>query len=101
MYKRRGRPATEEERQLAASALRDLAQSALRVTLVPAPEPHFDGHKIRAVEDRNPNWYRAFARWTKAGCQTKRSRIRLALLRVYNGYVRPNGYEVQLLRVLG
>ncbi len=36
----------------------DLEASCLKVTLIPAPEPKFSGHMIRAVIEQNPWWYR-------------------------------------------
>lgn len=37
---------------------RDLKNNKLRVILIPAPDPHFEGHKIRVVESHPPEWYR-------------------------------------------
>ncbi len=37
--------------------INDLQEHKLKVVLVEAPEPKFDGHKIRIVESRNPEWY--------------------------------------------
>ena len=36
----------------------DLRANRLEVILVPAPEPKHCGHMIRAVANRNPDWYR-------------------------------------------
>lgn len=36
----------------------DLTANKLKVVLVPAPEPKFQGRKIRVVESQNPEWYR-------------------------------------------
>lgn len=96
------RPSTNLERLRAARALRELARHRLRVVLVPAPDPHFDGHKVRAVVDRNPEWYQAFVcgSWTKRGGCWKRRRIERALLRVRSGFVRFDGYEDRLLRLI-
>lgn len=35
----------------------ELKCNKTRVVLIPAPEPRFDGHKIRMVENYNPDWY--------------------------------------------
>jgi len=35
----------------------DLQSHCLEVILIPAPDPRFSGHKIRAVECQNPVWY--------------------------------------------
>ena len=35
----------------------DLKQNKLSVVLVPAPYERFEGHKIRVVNSRNPEWY--------------------------------------------
>jgi hypothetical protein len=93
----------EPEIAIALLALRDLETRRLSIVLVPAPEPHFDGHMVRAVENRNPAWYRDFVRdrWDSRGCQVKRSRVVRALERVgLRGIVRRNGYEGRLLRML-
>ena len=37
---------------------KELKNHHLDVVLIPAPDPHFEGHCIRAVEDCNPPWYR-------------------------------------------
>jgi hypothetical protein len=100
-------PATSEERKIAGRALQELEENFLVVSLVPAPDPHFDGHKVRVVENRNPGWYREFVsgRWTKErgrrGCQVKRGRVIRGLRRVYaEGLIRWNGYERELIKRL-
>ena len=35
----------------------DLKQNKLSVSLIDAPYPRFEGHKIRVVNSRNPEWY--------------------------------------------
>jgi hypothetical protein len=98
----RARPSTNMERLRAARALRELRERRLLVVLVPAPVPHFSGHKVRAVVQRNPEWYQAFVcgSWTARGGCLKRARIARALERVRRGFVRFDGYEERLLRVL-
>ena len=92
------REATGEEVGLCRYALRQLENERLVVTLVPAPHPRFDGHMIRAVECRNPEWYRAFHwsfRW-----RVKRDRVIRALQRVVEfRRIRFNGYEVILTKL--
>ena len=36
----------------------DLSAKRLYVVLIDAPYPRFEGHKIRSVVSRNPEWYR-------------------------------------------
>lgn len=100
----RSRAATAAEIAAAAALLRDLECSSLRVVLVPAPSPSFDGHKVRAVEDRNPEWFRRFhaAKGTahRPGGRVKRSRVIRALYRVLSGRVRGNGYEREILNLV-
>ncbi len=36
----------------------DLLENQLKVILVPARREQYEGHMIRAVESRNPEWYR-------------------------------------------
>ena len=38
--------------------LQELRLNRLCVELIPAPDPRYCGHKIRAVVNRNPAWYR-------------------------------------------
>ena len=80
-----------------------LEQQQNRIILVPAPEPHFEGHKIRVVESRNPQWYIDFGEQYWKGDRKfmlKRSRVIQALQRVVKGRVRGNGYERELLEWL-
>ena len=44
--------------EAAAFMLKDLEQNRLEVVLIPAPDPRFQDHQIRAVEGMNPDWYR-------------------------------------------
>jgi hypothetical protein len=93
------RYATPEERALAGRALQDLQENYLRVILVPAPRKNFDGHKVRAVEMRNPEWYRTFVE--ARNYQVHRARVVRALTRVFGrGRVRWNGYDRHLLAAL-
>lgn len=95
--------ATPGEKALAERALAMLETERLRVVLVPASSPHFEGHKIRAVESRNPEWYERFVagRWDRRGCQVRRARVERALKRVaITGIVRRNGHEAALLKLL-
>lgn len=94
------RYSTPEEVELAKRALQDLDQEYNKIGLAPAPEPSFDGHKIRVVEQRNPQWYIEFGvRYWKNPRQfdLKRSRVVKALERVVKGRVRGNGCEKDLL----
>jgi hypothetical protein len=97
------RHATDDEMELASRAIRDLEVNRNKIVLVPAPEPHFDSHKIRRIESRNPGWYIAFSRpyWKSLrSFQLKRWRVVKALTRVALGWVRGNGYENILLDFL-
>lgn len=52
-------PAIAELFQVHAGALLfELQEHYLNVVLVPAPDPKFIGHKIRATDNHNPTWYR-------------------------------------------
>ena len=96
--------ATEGEKRAAARALCDLETQRNRIELVPAPDPHFAGHKVRIQAEQNPRWYREFglSYWrSKRSFQLKRCRVERALSRVEEtGIVRRNGYEVDLLKLL-
>lgn len=80
----------------AAYLLQELRERYLRVILTPAPEPQYCGHKIRSVEQRNPQWYRdlwhthAYRRrgkkWrTKIDSIIKRIRVQRALEHIIKG----------------
>lgn len=94
---------TPHELALAGRALEELDQNQNRIGLVPAPDPHFDSHKIRVIESRNPKWYIAFgAKYWRGNRQfdLKRARVEKALRRVLGGRVRGNGYEREILTFL-
>ena len=94
------RYSTPDEIELARRALVDLEQNRNRIILVPAPEPQFEGHKIRVVESRNPDWYIEYGKafWPEPRqFALKRRRVVKALQRVVKGRVRGNGYEKDLL----
>ncbi|MBN2140863.1 MAG: hypothetical protein JW718_07635 [Desulfovibrionaceae bacterium] len=61
------RPAVEQ-------MLRDLDWSGLCVELIPAPEPMHPDHRIRAVAERNPDWYRELARTFQRGRRARAPR---------------------------
>lgn len=95
---------TADEKSVAARALEDLETHRNVIILVPAPDQHFVGQKVRVQESRNPKWYIEFGSpwWkSKRSFQLKRSRVLKALKRVsVVGIVRRNGLEVKLLDVL-
>jgi len=96
--------ATEEEIGVAKKALADLETRHNGIVLVPAPDPHFQGHKIRVQERSNPSWYRRFGALYWRGPRDfslKRCRVEKALRRVAETkIVRRNGYEVKILGFL-
>ena len=47
----------EDVRKLADWMLQELQDNKLTVILIDAPRPMFEGHKIRAVQIHNPEWY--------------------------------------------
>jgi hypothetical protein len=63
----------------AADLMRQLRERYLSVILIPAPEPQFEGHCIRAVEMRNPEWYRTL--WANRS-SIKRQRVKESLQRI-------------------
>lgn len=97
------RYATAEEMALAGRALEELETRRNKIALVPAPDSHFEGHKIRVIESRNPDWYIKFgAKYWKSERQfdLRRHRVENAFRRVLSGRVRGNGYERELLSFL-
>jgi hypothetical protein len=90
--------------ELARIARAMLEEERNQIDLVPAPDPHFVGHKIRVVASRNPKWYVEFgSRFWRGERQfdLKRSRVEKALDRVaIKRRVRGNGYEKELLEWL-
>lgn len=80
----------------AAYLLQELRERYLSVVLIPAPEPQYCEHKIRSVEQKNPQWYRdlwhshAYRRrgkkWrTKVDSTIKRTRVQRALEHIICG----------------
>jgi len=51
-----------------------LKNEHLDVVLVPAPSPQFEGHKIRVVQNRNPDWYQ-YACWWYGTDRVRRKRF--------------------------
>ncbi len=97
------RLATPEEIAIAQRAILELEHESNRIVLVPAPDPHFDGHKIRVTENRNPGWYIEFGKkyWRNPRqFDLKRGRVVKALKRLVAERVRGNGYEQRLLEFL-
>ena len=100
---RTARSATLSDVLMARRALSDLEKEFLSVILVPAPQPHFDGHMIRVAQNRNPKWYRDFVEghWDTRGCQIKKKRVIRGLHRVLEKRtILKNGYEWRLLEHL-
>lgn len=52
---------TAAERANANQLLVELGEQRLGVVLLPAPRPTYDGHMVRALDGRNPEWYRNLA----------------------------------------
>jgi hypothetical protein len=95
--------ATPKEKALATRALEELETNFNKIGFAPAPQQNFDGHRIRVVESRNPDWYVEYGRKFWRGPRQfdlKRARVVKALKRVVGGRVRGNGYEVELLPFL-
>ncbi len=57
----------------------DLLENRLNVVLVPAQRERYEGHMIRAVESRNPHWYRELYQATP---HLKRTRTLKSLERI-------------------
>lgn len=97
------RMATAKEIALAKRALEELESQFNRIGFAPAPQQNFDGHRIRVIESRNPDWYVEFGKKFWRGPRQfdlKRERVLKALKRVVGGRVRGNGYERDLLPFL-
>jgi len=93
------RKATDDEKRLATLGLQTLENERNVIGLVPAPDPHFEGHKIRVQLEQNPAWYRDYNGGEAA--KGHRDRVVRALVRVaQKGRVRGNGSEVQALEYL-
>lgn len=83
----------------AGDMIRELKQSPMRVILVPAPEARFDGHKVRAVESRPPEWY--MQAYSRLGRKTfKRHRFLRALERIRRRDFRPSRYTKIAIEVM-
>jgi len=97
------RVATPKEIALAKRALDELEVHFNKIGFAPAPSQNFDGHKIRVIESRNPDWYVEFGKKFWRGPRQfdlKRVRVVNALKRVARGRVRGNGYEREILPFL-
>ncbi len=70
----------------AGNALQELLEHRLKVVLIDAPDPRFPGHKVRAVDDCNPDWYRRLYRERP---HFRRDRSIDALTRIRDGHDRP------------
>lgn len=73
--------------------LKDLESQSLKVVLVPAPDKHFPGHKIRSVVNENPDWYRGLF----ADIRISRRCVIKALKRIVDWEMRPLSVYVGLL----
>lgn len=83
----------------AGEMIRELEQSPMRVILVPAPEARFDGHKVRAVESRPPEWY--MLAYERLGRKTfKRHRFVQALERIRRRDFRLSRYTQIAIEVM-
>lgn len=97
------RVATPQEVALSKRALDELESQFNRIGFAPAPQQNFDGHRIRVIESRNPDWYIGYGKKFWRGPRQfdlKRERVVKALRRVVKGRVRGNGYERDLLPFL-
>lgn len=97
------RVATSREMALAKRALLELESQFNRIGFAPAPSQNFDGHRIRVIESRNPEWYIEFGKKYWRGPRQfglKRTRVEKALKRVAAGRMRGNGYERDILKFL-
>ena len=94
-YIRRGREATTAERKAAESALEEMDRDRLDVCLAVAPRQTHEGHVIRTVSSRNPEWYREFA--LRGRCWVKRKRVVKALELIAAGWLRSNSYAQAVL----
>lgn len=100
-------PCVSERFQNVADEMRaELRNQYLDVTLVPAPDPKFTGHKIRVAVNSNPGWYRDLwheyakvrakkGRLRKTTSSIGRSRINKALSEISEGNDRPYREETR------
>lgn len=75
----------------AQTMLHDLSINWLDVCLTPAPDPQHSGHMVRAVANRNPEWYRKYFGYSNRNgttiewygtCNRVRRRVTAALERI-------------------
>lgn len=100
--RKHARTATQGERDLARLALAQMECEQLCVSLAPAPEPKHNGHQIRVVDQRNPEWYQALAAARPRSASIRASVFR-ALERIADGWVDPSPWSMaeEVLEVLG
>lgn len=109
---RRWRPATRKQQTIAKIGLQWLETSENKIALVPAPDPRHSMHKIRVVEQTNPDWYRDLAadygfsdrpgrgRKCKQSWPPLRQQVLAALRRLSSGWFDPIARDALLLELI-
>jgi len=76
--------------QKAKDLLTGLETQSLEVILVDAPEPNFEGHKIRLAVNRNPQWYSNY--YYSRHATPQKSEFLKALRNIANGIFKDLAY---------
>ncbi len=99
---------------LASDMLSEMIRDRLSVVLIPAPDPKFVNHNIRACEGSNPEWYSYLwnkysyaptGRYRKNRSLIQRSRVQSALNRIVQGkdhafQKRYGGYDFAIREII-
>lgn len=78
--------------------LSELESQFLEVVLLDAPEPNFDGHKIRVAVNKNPQWYSDYYYSRHATPQKKE--FMKALRDISNGIFRDLTYYNEIIDMI-
>jgi hypothetical protein len=99
--RKRGCQAGKLDVKLAKIAEQQMHAQRLEVCLVNAPDQKFNGHKIRVVSERNPEWYRILVR-RRPRTHSIRQYVLKALRRVQSGYIGPHPWcmDLEIVEVL-
>lgn len=82
-------PLGENKEQVLQCMLWELQNNRLEVALVPAPEPKFEGHKIRVAISQNCDWFRWYFKET--GGKARRKDCATALKKLIAGFTPKEG----------
>ena len=78
--------------------INELDSDPHKAVLVPAPEPHFEGHKIRAPQSGGPLWLKLLRE--REQYRVKTYHLRAALVRLKNNNYQYESRYIKLARLV-